>query len=81
MNYYEISEETARTAHSMVHMSDYKPGSATDGYHDIFTSPVGLPGTAVATHFVNTPERKHYTLHIGPEDVAAFIHSGELNHQ
>lgn len=50
-------------------------------YHDIFTSPVGLPGTAVATHFVNTPERKHYTLHIGPEDVAAFIHSGELNHQ
>ena len=30
MNYYEISEETARTAHSMVHMSDYKPGSATD---------------------------------------------------
>ena len=32
MNYYEISEETARTAHSMVHMSDYKPGSATDGY-------------------------------------------------
>ena len=33
MNYYEISEETARTAHSMVHMSDYKPGSATDGYH------------------------------------------------
>jgi hypothetical protein len=32
VNYYEISEETARTAHSMVHMSDYKPGSATDGY-------------------------------------------------
>ncbi len=32
MNYYEISEETARTAHSMVHMSDYKLGSATDGY-------------------------------------------------
>lgn len=50
-------------------------------YHDIFTSPVGLPGTAVATRFVNTPERKHYTLHIGPEDVAAFIRSGELNHQ
>lgn len=30
--YYEISEETARTAHFMVHMSDYKPGSATSSY-------------------------------------------------
>lgn len=27
--YYEINEETARNAHYCVHMSDYKPGSAT----------------------------------------------------
>lgn len=30
--YYQIDEQTARTAHSMVHMSDYKPGSATASY-------------------------------------------------
>ncbi len=30
--YYEINEETARTAHYMVHMSDYRPGSATAEY-------------------------------------------------
>ena len=30
--YYEISEDTARNAHYCVHMSDYKPGSATNGY-------------------------------------------------
>ena len=27
--YYEINEDTARSAHYCVHMSDYKPGSAT----------------------------------------------------
>lgn len=32
MNYYEINEKTARDAHYMVHMSDYKPGSATAEY-------------------------------------------------
>lgn len=32
MTYYEISEETARNAHYCVHMSDYKPGSATAEY-------------------------------------------------
>lgn len=32
--YYEISEETARNAHYCVHMSDYKPGSATASYQN-----------------------------------------------
>lgn len=31
-HYYEINEDTARNAHYMVHMSDYKPGSATASY-------------------------------------------------
>lgn len=30
--YYQIDEQTARNAHYMVHMSDYKPGSATASY-------------------------------------------------
>lgn len=30
--YYEINEDTARNAHYCVHMSDYRPGSATNGY-------------------------------------------------
>lgn len=30
--YYEINEDTARNAHYCVHMSDYQPGSATNGY-------------------------------------------------
>lgn len=30
--YYQINEQAARTAHYMVHMSDYKPGSATASY-------------------------------------------------
>jgi hypothetical protein len=30
--YYDISEETARRGHESVHMSDYKPGSATAEY-------------------------------------------------
>lgn len=32
MNYYQINEDTARNAHYMVHMGDYKPGSATASY-------------------------------------------------
>lgn len=32
MQYYEISEETARRAHEMYSMSDYRPGSATASY-------------------------------------------------
>ena len=32
--YYEISEETARNAHYCIHMSDYKPGSATASYRN-----------------------------------------------
>lgn len=32
VRYYEIDEETARSAHYCVHMSDYKPGSATAEY-------------------------------------------------
>ena len=32
MKYYEINENTACNAHYMVHMSDYKPGSATASY-------------------------------------------------
>jgi frataxin-like iron-binding protein CyaY len=32
MEYYKIDEATARTAHSMVHMSDYAPDSCTNGY-------------------------------------------------
>ena len=31
-NYYPINEDTARTAHYMVHMGEYKPGSATANY-------------------------------------------------
>lgn len=30
--YYEINEDTARNAHYCVHMSDYQPGSTTNGY-------------------------------------------------
>lgn len=30
--YYEINEDVARNAHYCVHMSDYKPGSATNSY-------------------------------------------------
>lgn len=30
--YYEINEDTARSAHYCVHMSDYKPGNATAEY-------------------------------------------------
>lgn len=32
VTYYPINEDTARNAHYCVHMSDYKPGSATDSY-------------------------------------------------
>lgn len=32
VRYYEINEDTARSAHYCVHMSDYKPGSATAEY-------------------------------------------------
>lgn len=32
MQYYEISEETARRAHEMCSMSDYRPGNATASY-------------------------------------------------
>ena len=32
VRYYEINEDTARSAHYCVHMSDYKPGSATNSY-------------------------------------------------
>ena len=32
VRYYEINEDTARSAHYCVHMSDYRPGSATNGY-------------------------------------------------
>lgn len=32
VTYYPINEDTARDAHYMVHMSDYKPGSATASY-------------------------------------------------
>lgn len=33
VRYYDINEDTARTAHHMVHMSDYVPGSATASYN------------------------------------------------
>ena len=32
VKYYDVSEETARRGHESVHMSDYKPGSATNEY-------------------------------------------------
>ena len=32
VRHYEINEDTARNAHYCVHMSDYQPGSATNGY-------------------------------------------------
>lgn len=32
VRYYEINEQTARTAHNMNSMQDYRPGSATDEY-------------------------------------------------
>ena len=32
VHYYEITEDTARNAHQMVHMSDYRPGTATANY-------------------------------------------------
>lgn len=34
MNYHPIDEETARRAHEMMSMRDYKPGSATEEYRD-----------------------------------------------
>ena len=37
--YYEINEDTARNAHYCVHMSDYQPGSATNGYRAAMTRP------------------------------------------
>ena len=40
--YYEISEETARNAHYCVHMSDYKPGSATASYRNSVNSAAQL---------------------------------------
>ena len=40
--YYEISEETARNAHYCVHMSDYKPGSATADYRNSVNSAAEL---------------------------------------
>lgn len=40
--YYEISEETARNAHYCVHMSEYKPGSATASYRNSVNSAAQL---------------------------------------
>lgn len=42
VNFYEISEETARRAHESVHMSDYKPGSATEEYRNSVTEAATL---------------------------------------
>ena len=36
------------------------------------------PARTVESEFVSTPERKHFTYRIGPEEVAAFTASGEL---
>ncbi|OPZ65923.1 MAG: Nuclease SbcCD subunit C [Firmicutes bacterium ADurb.Bin506] len=33
---------------------------------------------AVESTFIETPERRHYTMRLGPEDVASFIATGEL---
>ncbi len=40
--YYEINEETARNAHYCIHMSDYKPGSATASYRNSVNSAAQL---------------------------------------
>lgn len=42
VTYYPINEDTARNAHYMVHMSDYKPGSATDSYRSAVDAAAAL---------------------------------------
>ena len=46
--------------------------------HQMITSPVSLPGTAVKSKFINTPERRHYTYRLGPDDIAAYTATGKL---
>lgn len=40
-----------------------------------------LDGGAVKSSFINTPERRHYTYRMGPEDVTEFIRSGDLGRE
>lgn len=49
MSYYEINEETARNAHYCVHMSDYKPGSATAEYRAAVDEAAALVETKKAS--------------------------------
>lgn len=51
--------------------------------HELMEDPAFVPGNeppipAVVSRFINTPERRHYTYRMGPEEVAAFIQTGEL---
>ena len=49
VRYYEINEETARNAHYCVHMSDYKPGSATAEYRRAVDKAAALVETRKAS--------------------------------
>lgn len=46
--------------------------------HQMITSPIGLPGTVIESKFINTPERRHYTYRLGPDDIAAYTATGKL---
>ena len=51
--------------------------------HELPASPMNIPGEeppipAVVSRFIQTPERRHYTYRIGPEEVADFIRTGEI---
>lgn len=44
--------------------------------YDIFK--FRAPGAGIGVRFIRTPERRHYTYRIGPEEVADFIRTGEI---
>lgn len=44
--------------------------------YDIFK--FRTPGAGIGVRFIHTPERRHYTYRIGPEEVADFIRTGEI---
>ena len=51
VTYYPINEDTARNAHYMAHMGDYKPGSATASYRaavDEAAAPSAWPNNKTA---------------------------------
>ena len=61
VTYYPINEDTARNAHYMVHMGDYKPGSATASYRaavDEAAALVEAQKAKVRSSLTKSPTRK-----------------------